>query len=1109
MLRGDTPMFREQHESFTSRIASSNYQRLDVESAFSQHSEINNNEFKRAVLDQETLSQATQDEDRSAAESGVIEKIILQNFMCHGYFELDLGPQLNFIIGRNGSGKSAILTSISVGLGCKANETDRGKNLKDLIKRGTNTAKITIIFKNKGEYAFEHEKYGDKIIVERVLRNDGVSGYFLKSENKKTVSTKKVDLDTMLESFGITINNPLAFLSQGAAKTFLAASTDEDKYSFFMKGIQMEQTINEYMHSNSQLSKIHQEIDLRSANIHALRDDAEKAKQVYKTFHESKNLRENKKTLSGKLIWLQIVTKEADVQTLKFKKNQLLQQIAHSEEQIQNQRQLCSQIEDEIVEVKKEADVKQGSFEEINNQRQEYKAKLKSFDSKISDLQSRIDDSTSSNRQKRRQIGSYEQKINLEMKRLNSLNGGSKDSLRDKIAELQRTKVDQYEPRQRELAKEIFDKDEVLKKRYIDFKNENTEKQGEVEQLRKHRQQLINYESDKLAPYGDNMKHVIEAINNDNGFRQKPLGPLGLYTSLKTGYEKWQPILESTLNNLLSAFVVQNHHDHKRLVSIFKRFRLHNQIITRKFEKFKYNSKFRDAGLTRIVDVLNFDNEDVELTFIDIQHIENSILEEDSDEARKIVENVGGLKFCFSLFDNRSGKRFQVSPFNGAFKLDPVFYNDIGVPRLKSSDKAVSSKSSIAKIDLKIQEKKLEVQELEKEFQRDKSRQRQVIDSLKSELSKIKKNIGLVEREVDKLEAKLDQDEGSSKLESYMEEKSNIENEIAINDNTIAGTQAELEDLNQKFEKSKLEYNMFQDKISAMQRELNVSNSKIQQLEDRKAVILENIESQNSVQRKKRAIINTIEERIPLMEQQIEREIPNAEKWCTREIADIDLERDETNEIKRQIQIINQQLSEVNKSIGMTEEQVIKEHNEKTEVYKNAREELLKAHALRDKLTKSIFNRMTAGKTQREMLCLAADSDFSSSLHLRGFEGKLLFNFEKKKLQMLVGKDGKPPREVTSLSGGEKSFTQIALLLAIWKPMRSKIRGLDEFDVFMDTVNRRISMSLMLESLRKEPKSQTIFITPQDIGHVRGIDAPDVNIHKLKDPARKNNSTNN
>ncbi len=49
--------------------------------------------------------------------------------------------------------------------------------------------------------------------------------------------------------------------------------------------------------------------------------------------------------------------------------------------------------------------------------------------------------------------------------------------------------------------------------------------------------------------------------------------------------------------------------------------------------------------------------------------------------------------------------------------------------------------------------------------------------------------------------------------------------------------------------------------------------------------------------------------------------------------------------------------------------------------------------------------------------------------------------------------------------------------------MMSRIRGLDELDVFMDSVNRELGMKLMIESLRQEENAQTIFITPQAMGN--------------------------
>lgn len=123
---------------------------------------------------------------------------------------------------------------------------------------------------------------------------------------------------------------------------------------------------------------------------------------------------------------------------------------------------------------------------------------------------------------------------------------------------------------------------------------------------------------------------------------------------------------------------------------------------------------------------------------------------------------------------------------------------------------------------------------------------------------------------------------------------------------------------------------------------------------------------------------------------------------------------------------------------------------------------------------------------------------FGYLLSERKFRGRVILDHVDKKLEISVEPDNTKSsdagRQAKTLSGGEKSFSTICLLLSIWEAMGSPIRCLDEFDVFMDSVNRQQSMGLMIQTARRAVGRQFILITPQSMGGVEHDD--DVSVFK-------------
>ncbi|KAK7690317.1 hypothetical protein QCA50_006974 [Cerrena zonata] len=152
------------------------------------------------------------------AEMGIIESLEMHQFMCHKYLTFKFGPQINFIIGHNGSGKSAVLSALTVALGGKANTTGRGSGLKSFIKEGESAAEVTVVIKNKGEEAYRHKDYGDSIVITRRFTREGSSSYKIKSRDGKLVSSKREELSAICDHMNIQVDNPMNILTQDSAR---------------------------------------------------------------------------------------------------------------------------------------------------------------------------------------------------------------------------------------------------------------------------------------------------------------------------------------------------------------------------------------------------------------------------------------------------------------------------------------------------------------------------------------------------------------------------------------------------------------------------------------------------------------------------------------------------------------------------------------------------------------------------------------------------------------------------------------------------------------------------------------------------------------------------
>jgi structural maintenance of chromosomes protein 6 len=99
-------------------------------------------------------------------------------------------------------------------------------------------------------------------------------------------------------------------------------------------------------------------------------------------------------------------------------------------------------------------------------------------------------------------------------------------------------------------------------------------------------------------------------------------------------------------------------------------------------------------------------------------------------------------------------------------------------------------------------------------------------------------------------------------------------------------------------------------------------------------------------------------------------------------------------------------------------------------------------------LNNSLKNRRDRWRKFRMLIKARSRIQFNYLLSNRNFRGTLLIDSEAKLLDIKVEPDitktSSEGRQTKTLSGGEKSFSTICLLLALWEAMGSPIRCLDE-----------------------------------------------------------------
>ncbi|KAJ7525604.1 hypothetical protein O6H91_17G058500 [Diphasiastrum complanatum] len=1038
------------------------------------------------------------------SRAGTIIRLCAENFMCHSNLSIEFIDRVNFITGQNGSGKSAILTALCVAFGIKARGTQRASSLKDFIKNGSNHALVVVEMKNEGGDSFKPEVYGSKIIIERRITNNGNTFTMKDSEGRKAAA-KRDELQELVEHFNIDVENPCVIMTQDKSREFLHSGSEKEKFKFFFRATLLQQV-------NDLLKGIDRNLDEAVAIVRELQDSLRPSL-------------EELKALDGQIKYAEQV-EEMSQQVGVLRKKLAWSWVYEVDEKIRNELQLVEKYQSRVPICQAKIDSAQAVVKEKHEAHTQKKAEIAAILEKTGHwrqlqegLQKEVSQATKDKAQLEEQLKSKlrsltevkEQKVRLEQ---------HMQEIRDKFVASTQAEESEREYNYRKIQDAIDDSSRDLRRLeeeeaqweahfnglmedHKSIKSEIEEKQARVRELQAYMRRLQNQQTNKVTAFGgDQVLRLLQSIEmQQHNFSRPPIGPIGAHVSL-VGDGSWSLALEVAIGKLLNAFIVTSQRDMLQLRKCARDSKYGNlQIIIYDFERpllCPPQNMLPDHALLTVMSVLQSEVPTILNVLIDQGSVERQVLVKDEVAGKHVAfeRRFPNVKEVFTLDGTRM--------FARAGSQTTLFKDrNIRAGRLGTQ---VGDQISRAEIDL------AELNGLIKTAESQKRVAEENISNARDQLQSSKRRRLELQRNVTAQEIHLRDLKASAHAESAMDTDLNLEEleqEIQSAESELQGKQLALEKFKivlsgaqEKCKEAKARFDSLcdsaKDDIDALQK----AERDMLSLEDELNAAISSLQHFEKIMNEK--VFSSIKE----AEADLEHLRKEREDNC-RKASQICPEADviELGGVSSTPQQLSTQFSRLQERVRREEREVLpveelRRKHHKIERRVTKKEILYKSFQDKLEMLKAALD-VRCRKFQRNVVYLRRQLTWQFNGHLRkkGFSGlvKVDYNLETLSLQLQMPQDtsNTAVRDTRALSGGERSFSTLAFALALHEMTEAPFRAMDEFDVFMDAVSRKISLETVVD-FAVQQGSQWIFITPHDISLVRA--RPEVKKQQMAAP---------
>ncbi|EKV16721.1 DNA repair protein Rad18, putative [Penicillium digitatum PHI26] len=1059
-------------------------------------------EFRQTQIIQEKYSHLI-DEANVPAEHGILERVECYNFMCHDHFYVELGPLINFIVGKNGSGKSAILTAITLCLGGKASATNRGQSLKSFIKEGKENSTIIVRIKNQGDGAYLADDFGKTIIVERHFSRSGTSGFKIKSENGRIVSTKKGELDAITDYFSLQIENPMNVLSQDMARQFLSTSSPAEKYKFFVKGVQLEQLDNDYRLVEESLDLIEEKLRTSAQDVQVLQNRKELAKKKLDISDQHDYLRNRIRNIRGQMAWAQVEEQERMEISLTEQIVEADRKITEAESRLTRfdaafdgvaaeetaagehswrAAVAVNEAQEERDKIKEKLDAEMAGRHDLQAEQRQIREYLKAAESRIQETQQKVDD---------------------ENQRLADVSDGGYARKQDECEQAANdasAAQREYEEH-RQGAARLREDLETAERDFAETEGPLEQKHREIGQAENQLQNLTNEGGSRQSGFNVKMPALLKAIVQEKSWEATPVGPIGHYVTLLE--PKWSSILERVFGGTLASFIVSSKNDMKLLFDIMRRVQCNCPIFIGSDGRLDTSAHEPDPQHNTVLRTLQIDNELVRRQLIINHGIEQMLLIEDVNEASAVLFDGArprNVKRCYSIDpkDRRRGLHLSYSRAGEPSQAPVMGWTD--GPRMKSDVALQINAQRDIIADLKRQQK---------DFEQSLATARSRVEASKQALlrhGRTEKDLQIqMQRKEDHAEGLRDaldkENAEDGRIDALQAALKEAEDEKQLNEGSYKDSEAAMKATLQTIKEIRRELSAKDSELATLREKLQVAESE-----------------QNLVKTKQTKILDEKNEAVGLIDQdkqtkaeiEARKEVVKARVVEYNEKANLVSSRVPVDEgetpgsLDKKLDKLSRDLARYNLELGSSREEIAADATRTAATYDRALQQLEQFSALSQALKDTLQNRKKRWEIFRSHISSRAKAQFTYLLSERSFRGRLLADHTNKLLDLQVEpditKDDSTGRGAKTLSGGEKSFSQVCLLLSLWEAMGSPIRCLDEFDVYMDHINRKMAIDMLMVAARRSIGRQFILITPGSKTDIT-ISA-DVRVKELAEPER-------